>query len=164
MTMNRIAKGWIFIFMALACVSGCSKMKAGNSDTIEALKAHMTRHDKSIRITSMAEAFAGLMTDEAKKQEMMAKINEGYTNMGIHAIYLVTGATAETNETVLGSLIHFNKAMTLSEARALLEQDDTYKGQTQGMIINGHFALAPATADGKTVTPKAVLAAFQDFK
>lgn len=162
--MNVKLKKMILILMALAWMTGCTKGTVDNSDNIEALKAHMKKHDQTIRITPMVEAITGLVADEAQKQDIIAKANESYTRLGIKNIYLVTGATAETNETVLGSLIHFTKAMTLEEATALLAQDDNFNGQTQGMVVNGHFAYAVSSIGGKTITPKAVLAAFQNFK
>ena len=150
--------------LAFVWALGCSQVKTDNSDNIEALTAHLVKLDRTIKVTPMIDAFAGLIQDPEQKKKMIDEAGEGYARMNIKNIYLVTGATAETNETVIGSLIHFKDDLTLDQAKALLAKDENYKKQDLDMVMNGHFAFAVSTINGKTVTPKSVLAAFKDFK
>lgn len=155
------------LFTLMACIivaTGCSKGKTDNSDNFNALKAHLLNANQTLTINPMAEAFAGLVEDPVEQQKMIDEAKAGYAKINIKNIYLVTGATFESNETVLGSLIHFQSALTLDEAKAQLAKDDKYKNQPMDIYMNGHFAFAVATINGKRVTPESVITAFKNFK
>ncbi len=161
--MNSMLKKMSIIFIAVLLAAGCSKPKQDNSDNIDALKAHMVKNDQSVKINSMVEAFAGLVADEAQQKEMIDKAKEAYATMNIKEIYLVTGSTAESNEAIIGSLIHFKTAMTIEEAKKQLGKDDQFKNQDMDLVMNGNFAFATSTMNGKKVTPKSIVTAFKAF-
>ncbi|MBU1170144.1 MAG: hypothetical protein KKD44_11325 [Proteobacteria bacterium] len=161
--MNSILKKTVLTLLSILCISGCTNVATDNSDDIDALKAHMIKSDSSIKINPMAETVASLIADPTQQQEMLDEAKARYAQMDIKDIYLVTGATFESNETVIGSLVHFNKKLTLDEAKAQLAKDETFKDQLVGVFMNGNFAFSVATLDGKTVTPKSVITAFTNF-
>ncbi len=162
--MNVTLKRTLIILIAILFFAGCQKGKSdNNAATIDSLKTHMYKSDSTLKINSMVEAFAGLVSDPTQQQEMVDNARAGYANMNIQEIYLVTGATAESNESILGSLIHFNKAMTLDEAKTQLAKDDNFKNQTMDIFMNGNFAFAVSTVNGKRITPESVVTRFQNF-
>ena len=162
--MNMLKKTSILL-IAILLFSGCSQQKSDKGDTgIDSLKAHLVKNYSTLKINSMAEAFAGLASDPVQQQEIIDNAKASYAEMKIQEIYLVTGTTAESNESVIGSLIHFNNTMTLEEAKAELAKDSNFKSQEMDIFMNKNFAFAVATINGKRVTPKSVITAFKSFK
>lgn len=152
------------IFIIVLILSGCFQDKTENAlPPIEALKAHLMKNYSSLKISPMAEAFAGLAEDPAQREEIIKNAKAGYTEMKIQEIYLLTGPTAESNESVIGSLIHFNDSLTLEEAKAELAKDSNFKEQALDIYMNKNFAFVIATINGKKVTPQAVIDAFKKF-
>ncbi len=153
------------ILIAILVLAGCSRGKSDNNLTrIDALKAHLVKNYSTLKIDSMVEAYAGLVADPAQQQQIIDDAKAGYAEMQIQDIYLLTGTTAVSNESVIGSLIHFKDTMTLEEARTQLAKDSNFKDQETDIFMNENFAFAVATINGKRVTPKSVIAAFQSFK
>ncbi len=163
--MKIVLKKTSIILISILFLVGCSKEKSDNSPaSIDSLKIHMLKSDSTLKINSMVEAFAELVSDPVQQKEMIDKAKAGYAEMNIEGIYLVTGATAESNESILGSLIHFSNAMTLDEAKAQLAKDDNFKGQPMEIYMNRNFAFAVSTINGKIITPKSIITTFQNFK
>ena len=150
---------------ALLFFAGCFQ---GKPDTtmapIDALKAHMVKNYSSLKISSMAEAFAGLVSEPADQKEIIDKAKASYVGMNIQEIYLLTGPTAESNESVIGSLIHFNDSLTSEAAKMQLAKDSNFKNQALDIYMNKNFAFVVATINGKKVTPKSIITAFENFK
>ncbi len=162
--MNMLKK-MLGLLIALLIFAGCPQGKSEkNVAGIDALKAHLVKNYSSIKINPLAEAFAGLVSDPVQQQEIIDKAKAGYVDMNIQDIYLVSGPTAESNEAVFGSLIHFNNAMTIDEAKAQLAKDSNFKDQEMDIVMNKNFAFAVATMNGKKAAPKSVITAFESYK
>lgn len=150
---------------ALLFFAGCFQEKSDTKMTpIDTLKAHLVGNYSSLKINPMAETFAGLVADPAERVEVINKAKAGYVKMNIQEIYLLTGTTAESNESVIGSLIHFNDSLTLEEAKEQLAKDSNFKDQALDIHMNKNFAFVVATINGKKVTPKSIITAFENFK
>ena len=150
---------------ALLFIVGCFQEKPDTTIApVDSLKAHLVKNYSSLKIRSMPEAFAGLVSDPARQKEIIDKARGSYVEMNIQDIYLLTGTTAESNESVIGSLIHFNDSMTLEEAKAQLAKDSNFKNQALDIYMNKNFAFVVATINGKKLTPKSIITAFESFK
>ena len=153
------------ILFALLFFAGCFQEKPDTAMApIDSLKVHLVHNYSSLKINPMAEAFAGLVADPAEQADIINNAKASYVEMNIQEIYLLTGTTAESNESVIGSLIHFNDSLTLEEAKEQLAKDSNFKNQALDIYMNKNFAFVVATINGKKVTPKSIITAFEKFK
>ncbi len=151
--------------VALLVFTGCFQGKSDNNvSPIDTLKAYLVKNYSTLKISPMAEAFAGLVSNPAKQKEIIDKAKASYVEMNIQEIYLLTATNAENNESVIGSLIHFNDSLTLEEAQEQLEKDSNFENQALDIYMNKNFAFVVATINGKRVTPKSIITAFKNFK
>ncbi len=150
---------------ALLFFAGCFQEKTdSNVSPIDALKAHLVKNYPKLKINPMALAFAALASDPVQQKKIIDKAKASYAENNIQEIYLLTGITAENNENVIGSLIHFNDSLTLEEAQEQLAKDSNFENQALDIYLNKNFAFVVATINGKKVTPKSVITAFENFK
>ncbi len=159
-----ILKRLSMILIALTFMAGCTKGDANKPVGIEALKLHLKKTESTVTLTPMADAFADLVADPAEKQQMLDNAKTSYDLIGVEQMYLVTATTATSNDSLIGSLIEFKMAMTLDEAKAQLAKDENFKDPNIDIFMNGKFAYAVSTMNGKRMTPKSILTAFQNFK
>lgn len=150
---------------SLLFVTGCFQEKNDSKvSPIDALKAHLVKNYPTLKINPIALAFAALVSDPAQQKKIIDKAKVSYAENNIQEIYLLTAMTAENNENVIGSLIHFNDSLTLEEAQAQLAKDSNFENQALDIYMNKNFAFVAATINGKRVTPKSVITAFENFK